>query len=301
MKEKGPRVPNGLPNVFATYHPAVAFCYLACVIVLAMAAMQPVCVALALAGALGCSCVARGPRATARSLLWALPMVVLALVLNPFFSASGSTELVRIGSRAIYAESLAYGACSGAMMAAVLLWFASYAACMTSEATLALFGRALPTVSLMVSQVLRLVPQFVTRGRAIRAVQRSISAAAPRDARAAASDRLRTVSVLMGWGMEDGLVRGDAMRARGYGCGARRTSYRRYRLTRADVGVLVVIAMLAIVSALALWQLAARFSFYPRLALDALAPWWAYAPYAALMLVPEVLAAREWWLWRASR
>ena len=288
-----------MAHVFATYHPAVGFCFLACAIALTMAALHPVLSALSLAGALVCSCVTRGPRATGRSLLWALPLVALAVVLNPFFSASGSTEILRLGSRAVYLESLAYGACSGAMIAAVLLWFASYAACMSSEATLALFGTHAPTVSLMVSQVLRLVPQFVRRGHEISAVQGAISAAAPRGAAGAASDRLRAVSVLMGWGMEDGLARGDAMRARGYACGARRTAYRRYRFGRADACAIAMVMALALCAAAAAWYACARFSFYPRMALGALGPAWAYAPYAALMLVPAALAAREWWLWRS--
>ena len=288
-----------MANVLTTYHPAVGFCYLACAVALTMAALHPVLSALSLAGALACSCVTRGPRATGRSLLWALPLALLAVVLNPFFSASGSTEILRLGSRAVYLESLAYGACSGAMMAAILLWFASYAACMSSEATLALFGTCAPTVSLMVSQVLRLVPQFVRRGREIAAVQGAISAAAPRGAASAAQDRLRAVSVLMGWGMEDGLARGDAMRSRGYACGARRTTYRRFRLCRADVIVMAAVAALALLAAAGAWYACARFSFYPRMTVGALGPAWAYAPYAALMLVPVALAAREWWLWRS--
>lgn len=290
-----------MANVFDTYHPAVAFCYLACAIALSMAALQPVYVALSVAGALACGCATRGARATARALAWALPLVALACALNPFFSASGSTEICRLGSRAVYAESLAYGACSGGMLAAVLLWFSSYAACMTSAATLELFGNRAPTVSLMVTQVLRLVPQFAARGRDISAVQRAVSAAAPASRRAAARDRLRVVSVLMGWGMEDGLVRGDAMRARGYACGARRTSYKRYRFGRADGAVLAAVAALAAAAAAGAWALCGRFAFYPRLSLDALGPAWAYVPYALLMAVPVALQIREWWVWRACR
>lgn len=290
-----------MANVFQTYHPAIAFCYLACAIVFSMAALQPVYVALSLAGALAASCVTRGPRPTARSLAWVLPLVALACVLNPFFSASGSTEILRLGSRAVYLESLVYGACSGGMLAAVLLWFASYAACMTSAATLELFGNRAPTVSLMVSQVLRLVPQFVTRGRDVSAVQHAVSAAAPASRRAAVRNRLRVVSVLMGWGMEDGMVRGDAMRARGYACGARRTSYRRYRFGRADGAVLAAVAALAAVSALGAWHMCGRFAFYPRIAVAALGPAAAYVPYALLMAVPVFLQLREWWVWRSCR
>ena len=53
------------------------------------------------------------------------------------------------------------------MLAAVFMWMTSYAVCMDSAATTALIGRAWPTVALMISQVMRLVPQFARRGRTV--------------------------------------------------------------------------------------------------------------------------------------
>lgn len=284
-------------NVFHTYHPAVAFAYLACVLALTMACLQPLFVAVSLIGALMCSAVCRGGRATLLSLRWVIPLTLVVAVANPFFVASGSTEVLRLGQRAIYLEALAYGLCSGGMFAAVFLWFASYAACMDSENSLALFGNAAPVVTLMVSQVLRLVPQFVSRGRAIASVQDAASSAAPTGKREAAVGRMRIVSVLMGWGMEDALERSDAMRARGYDCGARRTAYRRHRLGRTDACVLTATLAFAAASAACAWVACSGYSFYP--VMDGVGPWWCALPYALLMMVPPVLWLREWRQWRA--
>lgn len=286
-----------MTNVFRTYHPAVAFAYLTCVIAFTMACMHPVYVALSLAGALAASAVCRGLWATLLSLRWVVPLCLVVAAANPLFVASGSTELFRIGTRAIYVEALFYGLCSGAMFASVFLWFASYSACMDSENSTALFGNAVPTIALMVSQVLRLVPQFVSRGRAISDVQDCASAAAARGKRDAARGRMRVVSVLMGWGMEDALERGDAMRARGYDCGARRTTYSRFRLGAHDVGLLVLVAVLAAASALCAYAALANFSFYPTV--SGLVPFWLYIPYALLMLVPSALWLRDWLVWRS--
>lgn len=284
-------------NPFATYHPAVAFVFLACAIVISMAALQPVFVALSFLGALACSVVCRGARATAGSFVWIVPLWLVVAIANPLFSASGSTEILRIGVRAVYAESLVYGACSGGMLACVFLWFSSYAACMNSANTMALFGNVLPIVSLMVSQVMRLVPQFVARGRGIAAAQDAVSAAAPQTKRQQTAGRLRIVSVLMGWGMEDGIERSDAMRARGYDCGARRTTYKRYRFGRADASVLAAIVVLAAVAGACAAAVCLRFSFYPTL--SGWGAWWAYLPYALLMAVPSALRFKEWLLWRS--
>ena len=284
-------------NPFATYHPAVAFVFLACAIVISMAALQPVFVALSFLGALACSVVCRGARATAGSFVWIVPLWLVVAIANPLFSASGSTEILRIGVRAVYVESLVYGACSGGMLASVFLWFSSYAACMNSANTMALFGNVLPIVSLMVSQVMRLVPQFVARGRGIAAAQDAVSAAAPQTKRQQTAGRLRIVSVLMGWGMEDGIERSDAMRARGYDCGARRTTYKRYRFGRADASVLAAIVVLAAVAGACAAAVCVRFSFYPTL--SGWGAWWAYLPYALLMAVPSALRFKEWLLWRS--
>lgn len=284
-------------NPFATYHPTVAFVFLACAIVISMAALQPVFVALSFLGALACSVVCRGARATAGSFVWIVPLWLVVAIANPLFSASGSTEILRIGVRAVYAESLVYGACSGGMLASVFLWFSSYAACMNSANTMALFGNVLPIVSLMVSQVMRLMPQFVARGRGIAAAQDAVSAAAPQTKRQQTAGRLRIVSVLMGWGMEDGIERSDAMRARGYDCGARRTTYKRYRFGRADASVLAAIVVLAAVAGACAAAVCLRFSFYPTL--SGWGAWWAYLPYALLMAVPSALRFKEWLLWRS--
>lgn len=284
-------------NPFATYHPAVAFVFLACAIVISMAALQPVFVALSFLGALACSVVCRGARATAGSFVWIVPLWLVVAIANPLFSASGSTEILRIGVRAVYVESLVYGACSGGMLASVFLWFSSYAACMNSANTMALFGNVLPIVSLMVSQVMRLVPQFVARGRGIAAAQDAVSAAAPQTKRQQTAGRLRIVSVLMGWGMEDGIERSDAMRARGYDCGARRTTYKRYRFGRADASVLAAIGVLAAIAGACAAAVCLRFSFYPTL--SGWGAWWAYLPYALLMAVPSALRFKEWLLWRS--
>ena len=283
-------------NPFLTYHPVVAFVYLACAIAFSMAVMQPAFVALSLMGAIACSCVTRGVRRTVRTLAGVALLALIVAVANFAFVASGSTELFRVGVRAFYLESLVYGVCSGCMLASVLLWFSSYAASMDSDASMALFGNAAPTVTLMVSQVMRLVPQFVSRGRDIVASQDAVTSAEAKSKRDAASDRLRAVSVLAGWGMEDGLVRGDAMRARGYGCGVRRTTYKRHRIRRTDTAALAVIGVLAIASALCAWVAVSEFSFYP--VLSGFAPLWAYVPYVLLMAVAPALAFKEWLQWR---
>ena len=167
---------------FDLLHPAVAVVYFAALLVLSMTAMHPVYLALAWAGALACRAGMHGWREAAGTLRWQLPVVAIIALANCLFVGSGSTVLLRIGVRAFYAEALFYGACSGLMLCCVLLVFQNASDVLTSDKVMAVLGRRLPTVSLMVSMTMRLVPQFARRGDEIRNTARACTAAAgPRD------------------------------------------------------------------------------------------------------------------------
>ena len=216
---------------FSMSHPAVPALYMVLTLGLTMFSMQPVLLALSLAGGLAYGFATRGVARTLGALRWQLPVILIIAVLNPFFSASGSTELFRIGMRAVYLESMVYGLCMGGLFVASVLWFEAAASMLSYDRVLALLGNTAPVIALMISMCMRLIPQFLCRGRTVLAVQDAIDVPgrAPADP---VRSRLRASSVLMGWGMEDSLERADAMRSRGWGAAARRTTYARYRLPR---------------------------------------------------------------------
>ena len=197
-------------------HPAVPALYMALTLGLTMFSMQPVLIALSLAGGLAYGFATRGAARTLGALRWQLPVILIIALVNPLFSASGSTELFRIGMRAVYLESMVYGLCMGGLFVASVLWFEAAASMLEYDKVLALLGNAAPVIALMISMCMRLIPQFLRRGRTVLAVQDAIDVPgrAPADP---VRSRLRASSVLMGWGMEDSLERADAMRSRGSG------------------------------------------------------------------------------------
>lgn len=260
-----------------------------------MAGVQPVLTACSLAAAWAYGAFVRGVRAVARSLRWQLPMVLVVALANPLFSASGSTELLRIGSRAVYAESLFYGLVMGALLAAVVTWFANASAVLTSDKVMAVFGGRFPVVSLMVSMALRLVPRFVARGREIASAHDACTAARAAGPKA----RLRQVSVLMEWSMEDSLETADAMRARGWRRDAVRTRYARGGFMARDAALLGTLAALAALALVAVAVAASQYRFYP--VLSALHPWWGYAAWAAFLLFPFIVQGEEALRWKALR
>ena len=275
-------------TAFDMMHPAVPALYLAITLALSMAAMQPVLIALSLAGAFVYGCCARGIGACARALRWQLPIILVIAVFNPLFSASGSTELFRLGGRAIYLESLCYGCAMGGLFMASILWFQAASELLSFDKVMALFGNVAPTIALMISMTMHLVPRFLRQGRQIEAVQGIVR---NRVSDQPVRGRLRLSSVLMGWGMEDSLETADAMRARGWGSTPRRTTYTRFRFTGRDAAACAILALAGALCAVLAWAATSQFSFYPTM--SRLIAWWGYVPYAVWMLVPTVLHARE--------
>lgn len=277
-------------TAFDACHAAVPAMLFAGVAALSMLAVHPVFVTLSLSGALAFSLVARGAAATVRGLAWQLPLLVLVCLLNPFFSASGSTLLLKVGPRSVYLESLAYGATMGALLVATVLWFEDAAAVLTQDRLLALAGRRARSVPLVASMAAQLVPQMLGRARAVRAAARACTAAGPRPP--ARDELLRTSTMLLSWSLEDSLERADAMRARGWESGSPRTRYRPERFRARDAVAAAGIAALLALGAAGAWAACSSWEFYPRM--SGLAPWWCYLPLALLALLPAVaeLAAR---------
>lgn len=273
---------------FSMSHPAVPAVYIALTLGLTMFSMQPVLIALSLAGGLAYGLATRGAARTLGALRWQLPVILIIALVNPLFSASGSTELFRIGVRAVYLESMVYGLCMGGLFVASVLWFEAAASMLEYDKVLALLGNAAPVIALMISMCMRLIPQFLRRGRTVLAVQDAIDVPgrAPTDP---VRSHLRASSVLMGWGMEDSLERADAMRSRGWGAATRRTTYTRYRLGRSDAAALVGLALFGVATAAVAWAATTQYSFYPQLSVPA--PWLGYAVYAVWMVLPCVLHA----------
>ena len=253
---------------FSMSHPAVPALYIVLTLGLTMFSMQPVLIALSLAGGLAYGFVTRGAARTLGALRWQLPVILIIALVNPLFSASGSTELFRIGMRAVYLESMVYGLCMGGLFVASVLWFEAAASMLEYDKVLALLGNAAPVIALMISMCMRLIPQFLRRGRTVLAVQDAIDVPgrAPADP-----------------------VRSRLRASRGWGAATRRTTYARYRLGRGDAAALVGLAVFGAAAVAVAWAATTQYSFYPQLSVPA--PWPGYVVYAAWMVLPCALHA----------
>lgn len=285
---------------FDSSHPSVPAAYLAGALLLTMFGLEPILIAISLAGALALSLCARGMRATRRTLAWLVPMALLITLINPLFSASGATLVLQVGRLKVRAESLAFGACMGGLFCATVLWCECAVRVLTHDRLLALAGGAVPTVALMASMTSRLVPQVLARFRDVTDARAAATVAGPTGVaatlRARVADVARTSGVLLAWSLSDSLDTADSMRARGWASTRARTSYRPYRMTSHDILALAGVLVLLAAAAWCAWSIAVPFHFYPRLSPPATP--WRYLPCAAYVAIPTFLHLKEALAWR---
>ena len=186
----------------------------------------------------------------AKSFLFGMiPLFLMLSFINPLFNTYGDRVLFTWWNDRPYTlEALAYGTSLAAMVVTILLWFASYSFVMTSDKFLYLFGKAAPSVSLVLTMILRLLPNYEKKIAQIGNARKSIGMSAENGTtKEKAEHGLTIVSVMTSWALEGGIIMADSMRSRGFGTG-KRTTFSLYRFEKRDKILLAIMAgFLAIV------------------------------------------------------
>lgn len=175
-----------------------------------------------------------------------IPLLLVLSLMNPVFNTYGAHVLFRYaGGRPYTLEALCYGAALGAMMVSVLMWFACYNAVMTSDKFLYLFGKMAPSVTLILTMVLRLVPSYKNKVTQLNGARHCIGKGTDTgDKKERMEHSMVLLSTLTSWALEGSVITADSMRSRGYGCG-KRTTFSIYRFENRDKVLLAVIILLA--------------------------------------------------------
>lgn len=229
-----------------------------------------------------------------------LPLFVFLTAINPLLNAYGATPLFHLFGRPYTLEALLYGAAIAAMLVTMLLWFGCYNKVLTGDKFTSLFGNLIPSISLLLVMVLRMIPNCIRKAKQIIGARKSIGKGAGEAAAAKERihDGMTVLGALTSWALEGSVVTGDSMRARGYGA-TKRSSFMIYRMTAADwllLAVMLVLLILVIVAA-CLGQVTAAFTpeFY-------IAPVsWGVIAYTGYLLIPTALHIKEAIQWHISR
>ena len=183
-----------------------------------------------------------------RTLLKLLPLFLLITVVNPLFNTTGEQVLFTLFSRPYTMEALLYGARTAGMFAAITLWFMCYSRVMTGDRFTMLFGNMIPSLSLLLVMVFRLVPDYIRKARQIADARRCIGFGAD-NRKEKLRDGFTVLSALTSWALENSLVTADSMRARGYGC-TKRTHFSLLRFSLRDALLFTVMLALTVLSLL---------------------------------------------------
>ena len=286
-------------DAFSKCHPAVNFLFFAGAIGMSVVIQHPLFLLTGIVTGLIYYLLLNGKKGV-KTILWLIPMFVILTAVNPLFNTLGETPLFFLFDRPYTMEALLYGAALACMFVIMMLWFGCYNKVLTSDKFTCLFGSLIPSVSLLLVMVFRMVPNFIRKTQQIIGARKAVGKGVAENA--TAGEKLRdggtVLSALTSWALEGSVVTSDSMRARGYGT-SNRTSFMIYRMTLTDwVLLAVMIVLLSLtVAAACLGQVSAEFVPNVRLAPVS----WGFIAYAAYLLIPTALHIKEATQWHISR
>ena len=226
---------TAMHDSFRKYHPLVSFLYFGLVIGLSMALNHPLAQGISLICAAAYAVQAEGRKAVLFTLKWCLPIMLLTAFMNPAFSHEGVTILLYFPTgNPLTLESILYGLSAGTMIATVMLWFANFNRVITSDKFIYLFGRIIPSMSLVLSMTLRFIPKFKAQMELTVDAQRSIGRDISQGSLWQRTKIAITVlSIMVTWALENAIETADSMKSRGYGLNGR-TAFSIYRFDDRD-------------------------------------------------------------------
>lgn len=283
-------------------HPGAALAFFIAAIVLTVISQNPIWTAISLLCAMAFNLCIR-KREALKGMRWILPLFCALTLLNPLFNTQGQTILFTyLSGRPYTLEALAYGAQTAGMLSATLLWFSSFNEVMTTDKLTYLFGSAAPALALVLTTVMRLVPEYARKAARISEAREGVGLSHRTGTlRERAAHGASTLSALTSWALEGSIVKADSMRSRGYGCGKRTRAFSP-PFGAGDIALVATICALAAIAIAAAASGEAAAQFVPSISIirpDALGVA-GMAALATLGALPSALALWEEVSWRRS-
>ena len=207
-------------------------------------------------------------------------IIIVSAIINPLFSHKGGTLLFYLFTgNPVTLESIIYGLISAIIIGAMLLWFSTFNQVMGVERILGAIGKVLPNVSLLITMIMRFIPQYTRHQRKVSMVNKvnkrnygekinllnrektekeNVIEVRKRQKKKNGIDKIidsikegsRTFSITTTWALENSIYTADSMKARGFGTG-RRTNYSNYKFQKRDyllMGWLVILWLVVVFS-----------------------------------------------------
>lgn len=234
-------------------HPAVGFFYIAAVLVITMITMNPYLLAISCITSIIVMGYLKGLSELRKNIVPDISVIIFTVGIQPVFSGSGKTVLYYVNDRAVYLEGYIYGLVIAMLLITVFNWCTVMRILMDSEKLMYLIGRLSPTLAMMITMILRFIPLMRQRYRVIHEGQVGMGRynnlySKKKNVLYAfmgfiekIRHRIKEISILISWSLENSIETSDSMESRGYGLKGR-TSYHRYILKKTDIIQMILIA-----------------------------------------------------------
>ncbi len=176
--------------------------------------------------------------------IFVIPVMVISIIVNLYTNQLGSEILFYFLGREVYYEALIYGLITAMSFGSILMWFYAYNYVVSSDKFLYVFGKIIPTLSLVFSMVLRFIPLFHKRATLISTGQKCIGhdmGSGTKKERA--RHGVKILSIMTTWSLENSIDTSDSMKARGYGLPGR-SSYTQFVFSPRDGMLMAVFVIL---------------------------------------------------------
>lgn len=289
---------------FSQYNPIINFTFFIGAICCSMFFMHPAYLVASIFMSLAFNLSTKGLKSL-KMIGFLLLVFAFVTVINPILNTAGNTVLFTyFNDRSFTLEALTYGFVFASIFVSVILWFSSYNAIMTSDKFVYIFGPVLPAISMIISMVMRFVPNYSTKAKQISTARQCIGLAGENGDK---KDRLKNaesiLSSLTSWAFEGGISTADSMRSRGYGTG-KRTNYSIYRFDYHDLSLLITMILLLGIVAFCSISGATKVEYLPEISInwfDNIYTLVGFIAYVLFLSLPTILNIKEEITWRILR
>ena len=295
---------NDKMNEFKTYHPIVNFVYFIFVIGFSCVFMHPVSLVISLLSGFTYSVMLKGKSAVKTNLLYMIPTLLFAALINPAFNHEGITIIKYLPSgNPLTLESVIYGLAAAIMIVSVICWFSCYTEVMTSDKFIYLFGRIIPSLSLILSMTLRFVPRFSAQLKTVANAQRCMGRDVSNGSIVErAKHGLSILSIMTTWALENAIDTADSMKSRGYGHPGR-TAFSIFTFDKRDKKALLCIMILGMYTLAGNLMGGMYFRYFPSMKANEFSIFGlsVFVAYFALCICPIVIEIWEVRKWKAIK
>ena len=308
---------NPARTSFSRLHPLATIVLFGCEVVLAAFSFQPLCALIAFVGAELCTIQLFDAKHAVKQLVWYVPIIILMAVINPFFSASGSTVLYSFGHTQLYAESFAYGATSGLVLVSTLSWLECLFVVVSPLELLQRSSVRFPGLQLVLSLSVQLMPQLLSDLTTARQIQSANTAArrcdsvvqSHQESRVLSQSRLlsaretiaqsaATINAVCMSALEKSISTFQSIVSRGWGMAGHRSRWSAEVLDAYDTVALLIFTFLSVIAAVSLYMLVQAWQFYPTMPAFQLSFW--YMGLVLFAVLPVVFVRLDAVLWEQS-